>query len=740
MISGILFSLMAIHAAGAGASPPAELPPAIILRGHRAAVFFLAFPRRDLLLSAAADGVRIWNPESGKPVKEIPGRDIISAAYSDAAGLLAVARADSSIIIYASGTWSETAALRDADGPALSMFFSRVNGLLAASGGDGKVRFWESTDWTLLPELAAHPGAFRLAGDSGSDSLLATYSNREPLLRLWDLRTKKLLYWLKSPHTLSAFFDPPGKRLASVSADRTLRVWEPGRMAASARLELAAGPMVAAAFSSSGGLLAAAGLDGSIAIWNSDSGLRSGEVNDSRARAQTVAFSPSGAYLASGETGGDIRVRLWTWEVWTSSGGVPVKNRGGKTIALLPAGIRLNLLKAAPGAEHWLVDDGTGLSGWVSAAALSAERPDILPPIIRISSQTYSAGVLSVKGAVSDDGRLDYVRFSGKALDRPADPVPFLQSESWPFEFSVELTPDTVPTVEAGDLSGKTSSLTLHLRTEAAAQPPAPRAQAVGDFTAENIPQGRVNPRGLAVVIGVKDYADRDIPRADYALEDAAAVRRHLISALGFEEDKVILLENPTKGQLETLFGGAGGGRLKKQITRGETELFVYYSGHGAADPEAGEAYLVPSDARPDYLRLGGFPLKQLYAGLEASGAAQVTVVIEACFSGLSHAGPLLSKANPLILTTHRPESKGLNIFSSSAADQVSSWYPAARRGLFTYYFLKALRENCCGAGPLRLETIKEITATEVPAAAMRLYGRTQTPLFTGDPQVTLSK
>lgn len=807
MLLSLPFLLLAAPPAAAAAAPAP-----LILHGHRGAVFFLAYPRQDLLVSAAQDGARVWDPQTGELAEELSGPSI-AAAYSGPAGLLAIAREDGSIVIYDSTTWTPAAELRDTGGISLSLVFSENGRSLAASGTDGRVRTWETADWTPGPGLAASPGPFRLAGYSGGGGTLTTFSPAEPVLRVWDIHTNKQLYWLKSPRTIGAFVEPRSGRLAAAGADRTLRVWEPGGGQGAAPLELEAGPMTAAAFSASGDRLASAGLDGSLSVWDTGGGTKTVELRDSRIRASALAFSPSGLYLASGETGGDIALRMWAAEVWTSSGNVPVKNAGGKTLTLLPAGVRLTVLKAPPGAAHWLVSDGTGLSGWTPAAALAPERPDLLPPVIRITSQAYAQGVLGVKGAVYDDGRLAYVRFSGKDLPRtPAANVEKTRPGGWPFEISMELTPDTVPEVEAGDLSGKNSKLALNLRVPDAAYTPgylllSPQAGAgihreadakspllaraaagsllaalgkreawyflegggwiktaaaavtaqaqtapgpllleekpgpdAGEQHPEDIPRGRANPRALAVVIGVRDYQNGDIPRADYALEDAAAVRRHLITALGFDEDRVISLENPTKGQLETFFGSTGGGRLKKLIKQGETELFVYYSGHGAADPEAGAAYLVPSDARPDYLRLGGFPLARLYAGLEDSGAAQVTVVIEACFSGLSHAGPLLGKASPLILTAHRPEAKKLNIFSSSAADQVSSWYPAGHRSLFTHYFLKALRENCCGAGPLKLGTLQQLTGAEVPAAAMRLYGRTQTPLFSGDPQASLSK
>jgi len=35
---------------------------------------------------------------------------------------------------------------------------------------------------------------------------------------------------------------------------------------------------------------------------------------------------------------------------------------------------------------------------------------------------------------------------------------------------------------------------------------------------------------------------------------------------------------------------------------------------------------------------------------------------------------------------------QGVSVFAASAKDEVSSWYPEARHGVFTYYFLAGLQ------------------------------------------------
>jgi len=78
-------------------------------------------------------------------------------------------------------------------------------------------------------------------------------------------------------------------------------------------------------------------------------------------------------------------------------------------------------------------------------------------------------------------------------------------------------------------------------------------------------------------------------------------------------------------------------------------------------------------------------------------------------------------------------------VFTSSSGDEISSWYPEMGHGLFTYFFLKALRGEADMDGDRRI-TAGELSAyvadrsEGVPYWARRLYqGRQQTPGFFGD-------
>ncbi len=245
------------------------------------------------------------------------------------------------------------------------------------------------------------------------------------------------------------------------------------------------------------------------------------------------------------------------------------------------------------------------------------------------------------------------------------------------------------------------------------------------------------NSDAVAVIIGIKNYKNPDVPSVDYALNDADAVREYAVETFGIDPDNIIIAADATKGTLERIFGTADNpkGQLYDYVKEGKSDIFVYYSGHGAPDQETQQAYLVPSDADPNYVRMNGYPLQLLFNNLNAISARQCMVILEACFSGNSEKGMLLTQASPLVLRINKLKMGSVNVFSSSANNQISSWYPEKQHGLFTYFFLKALQDAASKdkAGQTTTGSIRDYLLERIPPMARRLHGREQTPDFSGN-------
>jgi len=257
-----------------------------------------------------------------------------------------------------------------------------------------------------------------------------------------------------------------------------------------------------------------------------------------------------------------------------------------------------------------------------------------------------------------------------------------------------------------------------------------------------NIPlAAKANPNAVAVVIGISDYQNPQVPSVDYAKRDAQFMREYLIKSFGYDPQNILprnLNEPMTAGTLKTLIRS----RLPSFIKSGRSDVFVYFTGHGApstsSDPEA---FLVPYDCDPNFVNTdNAYLLQNFYEDLGKLSSRSITVVLDTCFSGLSGSGQsLVRQVSPLVLpslqTNRNPLMQQANalVITSTSNDRVSNWYPDKNHSLFTYFFLKGLQ------GQADQNNDRQITVNELENYLMdeddgviywsnRLFQRPQTP------------
>ena len=265
-----------------------------------------------------------------------------------------------------------------------------------------------------------------------------------------------------------------------------------------------------------------------------------------------------------------------------------------------------------------------------------------------------------------------------------------------------------------------------------------------------DIPQGNtVNPDAIAVVIGNSNYSmhNRDVPNVDFAKRDADVMKQYLIKTFGYKEGNILFYADAKNSDFRSIFGTSDvpEGRLAMTIKSGKSDVFIYYSGHGAPDLKEKTPYFVPVDCAPQDVKINGYPLDLFYDNLAKLPAKSVTVMIDACFSGGSDVGMLIASASPIGIKVTNPAAKLKNglVMTSSSSDEVSSWYPEKKHGLFTYFLLKGLQGNA------DLNKDKRLTAGElqqyiadktegVPYWARRLHSRSQMPQAMGDLERTI--
>lgn len=227
-------------------------------------------------------------------------------------------------------------------------------------------------------------------------------------------------------------------------------------------------------------------------------------------------------------------------------------------------------------------------------------------------------------------------------------------------------------------------------------------------------------PDDFALVVGVEKYSD--LPDARFAERDARAVRSHLL-ALGYPERNVIFLTGAkaVRSSLEKYVEAW----LPRNVT-GNSQVFVYFSGHGAPDVKTGQAFLVPWDGDPKFLDNTGYPLKRLYEKLSGLKAKRIVVVLDSCFSGAGGRSVLAKGARPLVTKVEMevPPTGKLVVLAASSGDEITSTAEDQGHGLLTYYFLRGLAEH---GGEATIQTLYDYLKPKVEDAARR-DNRDQTP------------
>ena len=253
----------------------------------------------------------------------------------------------------------------------------------------------------------------------------------------------------------------------------------------------------------------------------------------------------------------------------------------------------------------------------------------------------------------------------------------------------------------------------------------------------QNIPTtGRSKDNAVAVVIGNEDYKETE--DVEYAINDAETVKQYLVRMLGYKEENVYVEKDASKGVFETYFGTEDNyrGKLYHQVKPGKSEVFVYYSGHGAPDVQQQKGYFVPVECDPQYVAQGGYQRNILYNNLARLPARKTTVVVDACFSGKN----ILGDAKIIQPKINNPSFTMQNgvLLTSSRGNQVSRTYNEKQHSLYTYYFLKALKEKETtdqnGDGQLTYGEIHDYVSDNsegVPYISRSKFGSVQMPTIT---------
>lgn len=241
-----------------------------------------------------------------------------------------------------------------------------------------------------------------------------------------------------------------------------------------------------------------------------------------------------------------------------------------------------------------------------------------------------------------------------------------------------------------------------------------------------DIPMTNANqPNTYALIIGNEDYKSkqrglRNEQNVDYAENDAQIFALYCKKTLGIPHNQIKILKNATSAEISQ---GLDWINNLSKIERGKARIIFYYSGHGLPHERTKEAYLIPTDVSGTQFKYS-IKLNDVYRILTEHPSKQVTVFLDACFSGGARNEGLIAMKGISIRPKENLIPGNLVVFSSSTGEESSAVYREKHHGYFTYYLLKKLKET---KGNVDFETLSKYV-TESVSKGTGIISKIQTP------------
>ena len=242
-----------------------------------------------------------------------------------------------------------------------------------------------------------------------------------------------------------------------------------------------------------------------------------------------------------------------------------------------------------------------------------------------------------------------------------------------------------------------------------------------------------LNKNKVALIIGIENYDKTS--KATYANKDAQYFYEYANLTFGIPTENIKLLVEENANFIQSV------GTLKKwlpsKISKGRTDLIIFFAGHGLASIDGSELYLLLQDSEPDLLEDFSLSRNKLFKIIKDLNPKSVTIFLDACYTGFSRDNKmLLADARPIRIVANEEESipDNFTIFSASKNTQISSGLKEAKHGIFSYYLMKGLEGKADSNKDYKI-TNGELLAymdQNVSQKAAEL-GRQQNPMLSGD-------
>ena len=346
-------------------------------------------------------------------------------------------------------------------------------------------------------------------------------------------------------------------------------------------------------------------------------------------------------------------------------------------------------------------------------------KKDLTGPKINIPN-TFEANenlLALIKGSVSDESEIAFVSIDNDQVS--------VNNGKFSHQLFVKPEGQNVVII-AMDKYGNQSNTTVQLK----------RANIIiktahYDFLNPTVIKSKIKPSAVALIIGIEDYENTFA--APFAKNDALAFNDFVHYSFGVPRQNIKLLMNDEAGRTNTLKIIAKW--LPKIVKENDSEVYIFFSGHGLASEDGKELYLLPSDGDPELLEDSTLLRNNLFKKIAKLNPRSVTVFLDTCYSGATRNEEFLVAAKPIFIEAEEQEIPAkFAVFSASAGRETAKVLEEAEHGLFSYYMMKGLE------GEADVNSDNQITNGELIAFINKNVSRqaNQTPQLNGDPDQVL--
>ena len=237
------------------------------------------------------------------------------------------------------------------------------------------------------------------------------------------------------------------------------------------------------------------------------------------------------------------------------------------------------------------------------------------------------------------------------------------------------------------------------------------------------------NDNAIALIIGIANYENTPA-KAIYADSDALMFKDYTSEKLGIPENRIKTMVNDKADEREFLLSVKSW--LARSVRQDQTDVYVFFAGHGLASDDGEKMYLLPYDGSPQLLDRTAILRDELFSDIAAANPRSVTVFLDTCYSGTTRGTDMLVTSRPIAIRAKQQNiPDGFTVFTAAGGDQTAKPLEEAKHGMFSYFLMKGME------GDADSNQDNQITAAElhehVEQNVIQQSGGSQVPELQGD-------